>query len=200
MENKTMSQLREEAKKQGKTVPFGATKNDLIKLLQQEVQHSSEENQSSKEDSDVPAELKHLNLVPVKNLTREEVDINRTMSSGRILKVPPHIKRQLDREGYELLFPFTTTDCINRARERGARFVYNKDGSLIKITAKKSNEKGELIYHVAMKIKREILEEEKRQHRERALNLKKGVQSGENDLSEKLYSDDYTKFTIDKKE
>ena len=181
---KSIQELRAEAKEKGITIPFGATKETVQQLVNGEVTQTKPTQEASKE---IPNDLDYLHLNPVRKFTKEDVDINHFAGRKKLLSVPRHLEEQLKREGYEVIWPLDDKHSIDELRSlRGAEFVTDTDGSSIKVSAQQKNEKGELQYHIAMKIKKEFLEEERTQAQQKYLSKKQKVIEGKDNLGVEL--------------
>ena len=186
---KSFNELKEEAKEKGITIPFRASKEDLQQLVSQngDVEKTEPPQEVSK---DIPKDLDYLHLNPVRKFTKEDVDINHFAGRKKLLDIPRHLKEQLKREGYEVVFPLDDKHQIDELRRlRGPEFVMDTDGSSIKISAQEKNERGEMQYHIAMKIKKEFLEEERRQRLKKYLSRKQKVIEGKETLGVELDAD-----------
>jgi hypothetical protein len=62
--------------------------------------------------------------------------------------------------------------------ERGGEYILKPDGGVYKIDSGQCDEKGERIYHIAMKIKQDIIDQENKLFRERQSTKKKMVEKG----------------------
>jgi hypothetical protein len=202
---KTYQELKAEARARSITVPFGTSKEQLLQLLNPVAQTPIEPEKVIKEEkptetkepsNSVPKDLQKLNLIPIRKMSAEDVRIDKASNYKRKLDVPSEIKEELEREGYKLLFPLDDEVSLNYHIRRGADFVQNLDGSSIRIPAQQSNVRGEAQYHIAMKIKKEILDEEARQQKAQALKMREKHRTGQGDLKSDIgASDSYVKFT-----
>lgn len=181
------NELRQLAKANGIPTPVGISTEGLKKILSErgllnlseiKIEPKKKETIQKEEMIKIPDELKHLGLTPVKKINRlEEVNINNRLNTERKLKLPQSIEERLKAEGYTIHYP--TTPFLQRVMERGGEYITKKDGSVFKIDSGQCDEKGERIYHIAMKIKKEIIEQENNLFRQRQSFKKKRVEKGE---------------------
>jgi hypothetical protein len=183
------NELKELAKANNIPTPFGIKKEELKNILTErgylkenpavKIDLPQIKEKSKKEEMiEIPEELKHLGLIPTKIKTLDEVNINNRLNTEKKLVLPQSVMEQLEREGYKVRFP--TEPNIQRIMNRGGQFVKRQDGSVYKIDSGGCDEKGERIYHIAMKIKKEILDKEDDLFRAKQSSKKKQVEEGAN--------------------
>lgn len=124
----------------------------------------------------VPKDLAHLGIQPMKRLTPDEVNLSYLTSYETQLSIPRNIQERLTREGYRWFFPLDH-ECEKNMR-RGCEFIIDESGSSFKIDARQANEKGERVYHIAMKQKLELWEQEQELFKQRQKSLERGIKQG----------------------
>jgi hypothetical protein len=159
-------------------------KEELIKILSDRnllpdkpiKEEKSKEIVKQSEMIQVPKDLAHLGIQPIKRLTPKEVDLSYLANYEKQLSIPREIEDELIREGYRVFYPLDF-ECEKNMR-RGCEFVMDKQGNSFKIDSGQANKKGERVYHIAMKQKLELWEKEQELFRNRQKSLESGLKQG----------------------
>ena len=146
-------------------------------IKSKEIETKKIENSDKDDFTEIPKDLAYLGLSPIKRLTPKDVDISYLTSYKAKLCIPRHIEEKVIREGYRIFFPLEKEATINY-KTRGCEFILDDNGNSIKIDAQMPNGNGETIYHVAMKQKLELWEQEKKLFAERQKTLETGIKKG----------------------
>jgi hypothetical protein len=189
-------------------IPYPLQKRDEFKNLSKEEEEKKLKNimlKTANEKSEyieIPEELKDFKLTrKKKKLRREDIEYNDLKKHKYNFEqfVPQNILEEVKRDGYSLIFPLGVPEDIQRQMNRGADFVKDKEGKLVKISAGQPNAKGELQYHIVMKIANMILEEENRIHIDKhKKKIRKLQKSSLSDLDKSIQNDDYMRSFVER--
>ena len=154
-------ELKEIAKNNNISIPQGTKLEDLKKILVEKnlLLKSSKEQKNQENLIEIPEEFQKLGIKPRKKKVLEEVELNNRFSSVNLFNLPKYIEDDLAKNEYRKEFPILK-EQIEKCLDRGAEFILDKNGNPIKIYSGSCDEKGERLYHVALKIRKDIIEKE----------------------------------------